>query len=226
MKKIILCLLSFLLMVSAVSCSENSSDESIQSSSSQAVSSGVASENSENSTGSSSAISSSSSSSAASSQNEETSSQEEAGLKEDGTYVGNGYTCKAPEGWKLLEEDSSQAVFVPDNYPEKSADTISVQVSEKDASFDSYTREDFEAAAEKEYASLDAFQFSDYKKGTFGEFNMYMVEYSIKKGDVPIVFQQYFIDASEETITVIFASVNNSDLTEVKEAFLKSLTVK
>ena len=139
---------------------------------------------------------------------------------------GDGYTCKLPEGWKLLEEDSSQVVFVPDNYPEKSANTISVQVSEKDASFDSYTREDFEAAAEKEYASLDAFQFSDYKKDTFGEFNMYMVEYSVKKDDVPIVFQQYFIDASEQTVIVIFTSVNGSDLTEAKEAFLKSLTVK
>ncbi len=223
MKKIILCLLSFLLMASAVSCSGNSSDESTQSSSSQAVSSAVSSENSENSTGSSSTASSSS---AASSQDEETSSQEELGLKEDGSYVGDGYTCKLPEGWKLLEEDSSQVVFVPDNYPEKSANTISVQVSEKDASFDSYTREDFEAAAEKEYASLDAFQFSDYKKDTFGEFNMYMVEYSVKKDDVPIVFQQYFIDASEQTVIVIFTSVNGSDLTEAKEAFLKSLTVK
>ena len=45
-----------------------------------------------------------------------------------------------PEGWRLLEEDSSQVTFVPENYPEESVDMVSVQLTEKDPAFDSYTQ--------------------------------------------------------------------------------------
>lgn len=224
MKRKIVCLLAALLMISAASCSGGSGESgvssSVSSSSSQAsstVSSASSSSSSEEASGASEA--SESGSSAASSQGK-------AGLQEDGTYIGEGYTCKMPEGWRLLEEDSSQVTFVPENYPEESVDMVSVQLTEKDPAFDSYTQQDFEEAAEEEYAELDAFAFLGFEKGSFQTYNMYTLRYSLTKDDTPMEFQQYLIDAPEKTVSILFTEVNESDLTEIRDAFLENLKIQ
>lgn len=224
MKKAIVCLTAVLLMASAASCSGGGSGESAVSSS--APSSSASSAASASSASSLEASEGSSASSSVSSPSSAASSEGKTGLQEDGSYLGDGYSCTAPEGWKLLEEDSSQATFVPENYPEESVDTISVQVTEKDPAFDSYTREDFEKEAEKKYASLEAFQFSDFKEDVFEGYDMYVLEYSLTKDGVPMKFQQYFIDAPQKTVCLLFTEVNGSDITKARDAFLENLKVQ
>ena len=219
MKRKIVCLLAALLMISAASCSGGSGESGV--SSSVSSSSSQASSTASSASSSSSSEEASGASEASESGSSAASSQGKAGLQEDGTYIGEGYTCKMPEGWRLLEEDSSQVTFVPENYPEESVDMVSVQLTEKDPAFDSYTQQDFEEAAEEEYAELDAIA-----KGSFLTYNMYTLRYSLTKDDTPMEFQQYLIDAPEKTVSILFTEVNESDLTEIRDAFLENLKIQ
>lgn len=224
MKRKIVCLLAALLMISAASCSGGSGESGV--SSSVSSSSSQASSTASSASSSSSSEEASGASEASKSGSSAASSQGKAGLQEDGTYIGEGYTCKMPEGWRLLEEDSSQVTFVPENYPEESVDMVSVQLTEKDPAFDSYTQQDFEEAAEEEYAELDAFAFLGFEKGLFQTYNMYTLRYSLTKDDTPMEFQQYLIDAPEKTVSILFTEVNESDLTEIRDAFLENLKIQ
>ncbi|MFR8001903.1 MAG: hypothetical protein ACLU62_03185 [Hydrogeniiclostridium sp.] len=224
MKRKIVCLLAALLMIFAASCSGGSGESGVSSSASS--SSSQASSTASSASSSPSASSSEEASEASEAGSPSVSSQGKAGLQEDGTYIGEGYTCKMPEGWRLLEEVSSQVTFVPENYPEESVDMVSIQLTEKDPAFDSYTQQDFEEAAEEEYAELDAFAFLEFEKGSFETYDMYTLRYSLTKDDTPMEFQQYLIDAPEKTVSVLFTEVNESDLTEIRDAFLENLKIQ
>ena len=224
MKRKIVCLLAALLMIFAASCSGGSGESGVSSSASS--SSSQASSTASSASSSPSASSSEEASEASEAGSPSVSSQGKAGLQEDGTYIGEGYTCKMPEGWRLLEEVSSQVTFVPENYPEESVDMVSIQLTEKDPAFDSYTQQDFEEAAEEEYAELDAFAFLEFEKGSFETYDMYTLRYSLRKDDTPMEFQQYLIDAPEKTVSVLFTEVNESDLTEIRDAFLENLKIQ
>lgn len=145
--------------------------------------------------------------------------EESYGTIENGVYTATAgaLQMQVPTDWSVSEEDHTILVAGKE---EESKDCVSVQLSEPDAKFDQYVKEDFE---EHYNTVFDNFNMTDFKRIEVAGLDAIYMEYKFSKDDADIIGYQYMIDGTY-TYMLGFTDVSG-EMKEVIPSIVESIEI-